>query len=289
MQANERWWVLLFIAPVMTLLLSLNIIPLIYSVWLAFHNWTIATRLSPPFVGVENFVKLFQDSRFGNSLLNTLVFMATAVSVEFLFGLAIALALTKRSIRGTRVFRTAVTIPMMIAPIVVGYTFRLLFHPSAGPINHFLSSVGMGWVNWIGSSKVALFSVCIADIWEWTPFMALILWSGIYSQPLDIHEAAMVDGASSWKLFRYVTLPLLTPIIMVCWMLRIVDAFRTFDIVYILTGGGPGFSSEVVSLYTYKTAFSFFKMGYAAAMSFILLIIAIIVVSQFFSKFIKQR
>lgn len=283
--------VILFFAfggPLLAMLFSLNIVPIAYSVWLSVHDWRPTTQLSPPFVGIGNFFQIFQDVRFGNSLMKTLLFIAGAISIEFILGLAIALAISKKEIRGKRLIRTVVSIPMMIAPLVIGFLFRLLFHPTAGVINYTLNSVGIASVEWVSSSRFSLVSIMIADIWEWTPFMVLIILSGVQALPVDIYEAAWIDGASRFQAFKFLTLPLLLPIISVGILLRIIDAFRTFDVVYVLTGGGPGISSELVSLYTYRVAFGYFKLGYAAAMSWILLCVTIAMINRFFTKLVGE-
>jgi len=195
-----------------------------------------------------------------------------------------ALCLSKK-IAGQSIIRTLFLIPLMLVPVVVAMVWKMLYHPSYGVINYLLSEVSFARINWLADKSVALYSVIITDIWEWTPLMFLILLSGILSLPEDPFEAAEIDGASKTQLFLYITLPLLKSIIAVALLIRVIDAFKLFDIIWVLTQGGPGISTETLSYYTYLKGFKHFDMGYAAALSFVLLGIVILMTTLFLKLF----
>ncbi|MEW6207924.1 MAG: sugar ABC transporter permease [Acidobacteriota bacterium] len=267
---REKSFPYLLIAPAVAVLLALSIYPLLYIIKISFQTgsgetvkWSLA-----------NFTRLFSDSFFRDALLHTLIYAAAALTLEFLIGLSLAL-LVDRPLRGRNVFRAVLLIPMMLPPVVVGVVWRLMFNPNFGAINGTLKSLGANTeqLTWTASPALALFSVICVDVWQWTPFMFLILLAGLQSIPQEPYEAAMVDGASWRQTFFHVTLPLLKPAILIALLLRTMDLLRVFDQIFILTEGGPGFATETVSLYIYRAAFRFFDFGYAAAMSFALLVL----------------
>jgi multiple sugar transport system permease protein len=264
---SDKFLALLLLAPTVLVLLSLTIYPLIYSITISFQsNSGNATW--------QNFTRLLSDQFFLSALAHTFVYAAIALTVEFLLGLGLALILDKE-IRGRQIFRTLLLVPMMLAPVVVGVVWRLMLNSNFGALNGTLKSFGINTENltWTASPKLAMASVIAAEVWQWTPFMFLILLAGLQAIPQEPYEAAIVDGSSAWQTFRYVTLPLLKPAILIALLLRTMDLLRVFDHIFIMTEGGPGFATETLSLYIYRTAFRFSNFGYAAAMSFVLLII----------------
>lgn len=276
-------------APAVLFLIAMSVGPLFYSIWLVLHDWTIMTRLAPPFVGLANFSTLFGDSRFWMALLRTLLFVAVTVGAQLLLGLIIALLLNRDDIIGTRLLRTLAIIPIMVTPVVVGYIFRLLFHPSAGPVNHLLETIGFGAAPWTSSSQWALPTVMLVDIWQWTPFMALILLAGLQSVPQEQIEAATLDGANRFQSFIHIVLPSLAGVIAIGLVLRSIDAFKLFDTLFIITGGGPGTASEMLSYYTYLTGFSFMRLSYAASMAWVQLIVIMILAQIFIRRVLFRR
>lgn len=264
---RERLFPYALLAPAIAVLLALTAYPLIFAVKVSLQTpsgrWTLA-----------NFTRLAADEFFRTALLQTLIYAAAALSIEFLLGLAVAL-LMDRQMRARNFFRALLLLPMMLPPVVVAVIWRLMFNSDFGVINGTLKTLGFdtSQVLWLSSPSTALPSVILVDIWQWTPFMFLILLAGLQAIPQEPYEAAMIDGSSPWQTFRHITLPLLKPAILVALLLRTMDLLRVFDHVFILTQGGPGFSTETISLYIYKTAFRFFDFGYAAAMSFVLLIL----------------
>lgn len=273
-RGSERSLPYLLIAPTVAVLVALSIYPLFYSVKISLQTgsgesvrWTFA-----------NFARLASDKFFLEALAHTFIYAAVALTFEFLLGLGLAIMLD-RSLRGRTLFRSALLIPMMLPPVVVGVVWRLMLNPDFGAVNGTLKSAGVNTeaLTWTASPALALASVIAVDVWQWTPFMFLVLLAGLQAIPQEPYEAAVIDGSSTWQTFRHVTLPLLKPAILIALLLRTMDLLRVFDQIFILTQGGPGFSTETVSLYIYRTAFRFFDFGYAAAMSFVLLLLTNIV------------
>jgi len=267
---SDRSLAYLLIAPTIAVLVALSIYPLIYAVKVSLQVETAAgTSWS-----LANFSRLAGDHFFRAALAHTLVYAVGALTIEFLIGLALAL-LMHSQMRARGLFRAALLVPMMLPAVVVGVVWRLLLNPNYGPVNSLIGSVGFPTerLTWTASPALAMMSVIAVDCWQWTPFMFLVLLAGLQAIPQEPYEAALIDGSSAWQTFVHVTLPLLKPAILIALLLRTMDLLRVFDQIFILTEGGPGFATETVSLYIYRTAFRFFDFGYAAALSFVLLII----------------
>jgi len=229
------------------------------------------------FIFAENYIKVFADPIFQTSLKNTAILVCVAVPIEMLLGLGMALMLNQ-DIKGRRFFRLLFLLPLMTTPIVVGNIWRLMYNSEFGLINYILISTGIlnKPVPILGQPETALFGIILIDIWEWTPFVMLILLSGLQALPTAPYEAALVDGASSLQIFKRITLPMLTPTLLVALLLRLMDAIKIFDVVYITTFGGPGLSTEIIGLTIYKEAFRKLNLGYASAMTVVVLFIVII-------------
>jgi multiple sugar transport system permease protein len=230
------------------------------------------------FVFAENYIKALTDPIFQTSLKNTAILVCIAVPIEMLLGLGIALMLNQ-DIKGKRFFRSLFLLPLMTTPIVVGNIWRLMYNSEFGLINYILTSIGIlsKPIPVLGQPETALFGIILIDIWEWTPFVMLIILSGLQALPTAPYEAALVDGASSLQIFRRITLPMLTPTLIVALLLRLMDAIKIFDVVYITTFGGPGLSTEIIGLTIYKEAFRKLNLGYASALTVIVLFVVIIV------------
>jgi multiple sugar transport system permease protein len=265
---RELVFPLLLLTPALAVLLSLSIYPLIYSITISLQretadglNWTLA-----------NFARLGSDSFFLTAMAHTFVYAAAALVFEFSIGLGLALLLNTQ-MRGRGFFRATLLVPMMLPTVVVGVVWRLMLNANFGAINGTLKEFGLNTesLTWTASPRLAFLSVIVVDVWQWTPFVFLVLLAGLQAIPQEPYEAALIDGSSRWQTFRYVTLPLLKPAILIALLLRTMDLLRVFDQIFILTEGGPGFATETISLYIYRTAFRFFDFGYAAAMSFVLL------------------
>ncbi len=262
----ERHLRILMLAPAMLVLLALSIFPSVYMFVAA------VTRISPnpdlpwEFAGAENFVRLLTDQQFHIGLRNTLVFTVSAVTIEFLLGLGLALLLDSY-VRRLNVLKTLLMLPMMLPPVAVAITWKLIYEPQFGVLNEIMFNLGLPPQAWAGDARLAMLSLVIADVWQWTPFMFLLMLAGLASLPIEPYEAAAIDGASAWRQFRDLTLPFLKPVIAIALLLRIMDALRLFDLVFILTGGGPADRTKTLSLYIYQVAYRFADQSYAAAIS----------------------
>lgn len=267
---KERALPYLLVAPAVAVLAALSVYPLVYAVRVSLQTGAgERSRWS-----LENFARLGTDRFFLDALGHTLVYALAALTLEFLLGLALAVLLN-RELRGRAWFRAGLLVPMMLPPVVAGVVWRLMLNPNFGAVNGTLKALGFGTdsLTWTASPRLALASVVAVDVWQWTPFVFLVLLAGLQAIPEEPYEAAALDGASEWQTFRHVTLPLLKPAILIALLLRTMDLLRVFDQIFILTEGGPGFATETVSLYIYRAAFRFGDFGYAAAMSFVLLLV----------------
>jgi len=265
---------LLMLLPVLVYLFVLTIVPLVYVWVLSFSEYDLSRSEEMAFVGLRNFYDCFQDVDFYNSLTVTLIYVASAVGIESVFGLGIALLLSKE-FWGFTVFRSLIILPMMCTPVVAGIVWRYILSPEAGIANYFLSVLKIPPLVWLGDPNLAMVSVVFVDIWQWTPFVVMVLIAGILSLPKEPYEAAVIDGASNWQVFYYITLPLLKNVILITILLRVIDAFKIFDQIWVLTKGGPALRTEVLSIFIYRIGLRFFSMGSAAALSIVMLFIVI--------------
>ena len=258
----------LLVAPALVVLLTLSIYPLLYSITISLQQQTTSGVVW----SLVHFKRLASDGFFQTAMAHTFVYAIVALTCEFLLGLGLALLLNQQ-IRGRGLFRASLLVPMMLPTVVVGVVWRLLLHPNFGAINGTLKQFGISTehLTWTAAPRLAFLAVIAVDVWQWTPFVFLVLLAGLQAIPQEPYEAALIDGSTRWQTFRHVTLPLLKPAILIVLLLRTMDLLRVFDQIFILTEGGPGFATEMISLYIYRTAFRFFDFGYAAAMSFVLL------------------
>jgi len=272
----------LFVLPGILWVLAFTIYPLIRSLFLSFTN----TRMGKTgeFVGLHNYIRALGDYRFLNSVWVTVFFVVC--SVVFTVGLGLGLALIfNRPIRGQRVFRSLFTMPMFTAPIALGYLGLTIFHEDVGAVNTILRALGVANLPAWGSDVwTARMAIVIVDVWQWTPFCFLVLLAGLSALPEEIYEAAVLDTSSGWDTFRFITLPLLTPVLFTVTMLRMVEAFKMLDIPFSMTNGGPGSSTQTMSFYIYLTGLRNFNQGYASAMAYFLLIAMMIIAMIFFRR-----
>jgi multiple sugar transport system permease protein len=277
-----------FLLPTVILILALSIFPLVFSFALAFVSWDLS-RLEGGvrFIGLQNFLTLVSDTRFWNTTRVTVLFVVGAVALEYVLGLGVALLLSQE-IRFRRFFRVAFLMPMMLTPAAVGYLGRMLFNESQGPINDIIRRLGGPTVPWTSDASLALPSLILVDAWEWTPFVMIVLLAGLQSLPTDVFEAARVDGASSWQVFRWVTFPLLAPVSVTAVLIRALEAFKLFDIVAVMTGGGPGTATETVTWYAYIVGMANGNLGYASAIAYSLLVM-VTIFSLIFLNSLRSR
>jgi multiple sugar transport system permease protein len=277
----------LLLVPGVVVLLSLVMYPMVRSIWVSLHTWYLAKPQQFPFVGLRNYYQLLvEDHVFKIALRNTMIIVIVAVPAEFFLGLLLATQLNREDIKGRKIFRAILVLPIAIMPVVVGVLWKFMLHPRYGIMNFGLGLLGIRPVQWVADPRFALISVMVVDIWEWTPFMVLVLYAGFISLPREPVEAALIDGASNWQLFIYISLPLILPIVVVAILIRIMDIIKMFDIVYVLTRGGPGDSTELLSLYDFRIGLNYFYMGKAAALSWIIVIL-VSILAQVFLRMVK--
>ncbi len=269
---------LIFLLPTIICLLIVIIVPMIYSLAISFTNYNLIFPEQTRFIGLNNFERLIFDYRFLHSLEFTFIFTATAVGLECFIGLGLALLVNQKQIRGKRVIIILMILPIVMSPVIVGHIWKFLLSYDYGAINYLGATLNIFEPQgWLSNPSLTLFSILIVDIWQWAPFMFLIIFACLRGISRQVHDAADIDGASRWQHFRYVTLPLLKGGIIIATILRSIDALKIFDTIFVLTKGGPGIISESTSIYTYYTNFRFFNMGYASAASWFFLIIIIVI------------
>jgi multiple sugar transport system permease protein len=260
---HQRW---LFPAPAVIFIVLMMIFPLAYTLWNSFSGWSLTAGRPNTFIGPQNYFDLMRDGRFWNAVWNTFYFTALAMALEMTLGVAMALLIDARDYPGKRIVTSILLLPMMATPVAVAMVWLLMFEPTAGVINFVLGQLGLPKQLWIAGSATVIPSLVLVDVWEWTPLITLIVLAGLAGLPSEPFEAARVDGASYWQTLWRVTLPMLLPTISVAGLLRFIDCIKTFDIIYGMTGGGPGFSSETLNIYTYNQAFYYFNFGYASSL-----------------------
>lgn len=289
-QTLNRWTPYAFLAPAVLIMGIGLLYPVAYSAYTSFFDWRMgASADTATFSGLDNYIWLVSNTLVRESLIVTLTFAFVVVVAEVTLGVGLALFLD-RPMRGMSFFRTIFILPMMIAPIVVGLVWRYIYHPTVGPLNQTLNAIGLPSVPWLSSPDVALLSIIIADIWQWTPFIFILSLAALQSLPRSALEAARIDGANTWQTIFYVKLPLMMPVIVVATLLRLIDAFKVLEVVYIMTNGGPGTSTEILSLRIYKEAFISYELGRASAISnMLLLLVMLITLAMFFFTKLRER
>lgn len=278
MASQSRRVGLLFVFPLVLLFLALTIYPFLYMLYISFFDYNLAGGGSPVFYGFRNYAAILTDPIATSTLEFTLRLVLIALPVEILFGLGAALL--ARDIFGGRLVRSLILLPMMIPAVVTGVAWKMLYSFDFGPLNYILSLFNITKQSWLGDYYMAQLSVIIAEIWQWTPFVFLILYAGLQATPWEIVEAARIDGAGTWGVVRYIEIPLLRPLILVVFLIRLIDILKLFDIIYMITWGGPGSATHTFSYYIYKVGLSYgWDVGYAAALSVVLLIVVAILMN----------
>jgi multiple sugar transport system permease protein len=262
-----RW----FLLPGLVFLFAIDLIPLAYSAWVSFYSWWLIRPRDIRFVGLANYTRFADDPEFSRAVVVTTLFTAGAVLVEFLAGLGLAL-LFAQPFKFLRPIRVLLLLPLFVVPVVGATMWRVIFHPELGVLNYYLAAVGLGPLPWLSDPRLALVSITLVDAWRTIPFMFLVMYAGLEVLPSELFEAAAVDGASAWQSFRHITVPLLTYIMLLAILIRGMDAFREFDIIFVLTGGGPGTATQTMQMLNYR-AFGLGHMGEANAIGIVTLII----------------
>jgi ABC-type sugar transport system permease subunit len=274
-RAEETRVAWIFVAPAIGAIALIAIFPLGWTLWESLHHHDLRMPwLGKPFIGVENYLDIVRDARFRSAMGHTAFFTVVTVTLEIVLGLFLALAMN-RAFRGRGAVRAAILVPWSIPTVVAGLLWRFLFDSQSGPISPALQRAGITDqpLVWFVDAATAWIPVIVADVWKTTPFVALLILAGLQNIPHELYEAAAVDGASRATQFRRVTLPMLRPALLVALIFRTMDAFRVFDLVYVLTGGGPGTATEPIALYTFNALFQNLRSGYASALSVIVFVV----------------
>jgi multiple sugar transport system permease protein len=286
---NDQRFARTMVGPAVAVLFLVTIAPLLFSLGVSFTNLQFSSPQPMRWVGIDNYFALVtKDTRFQSALVRTLLFVLAGVVTQTVIGYIIA-SLLSRVRRNRALLLSPILIPAVISPVVAGWQGRMIFNASYGPLNAILAGFGIHGPAWLASPQTSLVSVFLTDTWQWTPFLALVILAAIESQPQELIEAARLDGAHGWSMFRRITLPLILPVTGIGILLRGVDLFKTFDLVYILTQGGPGNSSETLTFFTYLAGFKFFNPSYASAMSFIQLVVVTVAANGFLRFMSTQR
>jgi multiple sugar transport system permease protein len=268
----RRYWP--FVVPAGLVVFAVIVFPWIFTLYMSVHEWKVGGDVT--FVGLANYLRLPNDDRFMWSVVRTLYFTVLAVVFPVALGVAAAVCFHRNfPLRGLA--RTIFILPMMATPVAIALVWTMMFHPQAGVLNYILTSLGLPPSMWSYASDTVIPTLVLVETWQWTPLVMLIVLGGLASLPTDPFEAARIDGASGWDTFRHLTVPLVWPHIIVATVIRTIDALKAFDLIFVISGGGPGTSSETINLYLYQTAFAFYNMGYAAAMTVVFFVIILLI------------
>ncbi len=280
---RDRWratgWK--FAAPGLSMIAIVMGFPLVYAVLLSLSAFTLIHPKLEPYVGLENFRVVFSDPYFWHSVWITVKYSAVTVAGEFVLGLAIALVLN-RVVRLKAVYFAILTVPMAMSPVSVGLIWHMLLQPNLGIVNRLLDWSGIGGVDWLGDPSLAFWTVVFVDVWQQVSFVILILAAGLASLPRDPYEAAQVDGAGEFSQFWHLTLPMLRPVAAIAIIIQLINETRTYDLVYVLTRGGPGIATDLLSYFAYRQAFLGLTINQGAAVSFFLLLMVLVLTVVFF-------
>ena len=277
---------LVLLGPAALYLIAFSLFPLIYSLRISFTDLA-AAGASGAWVGLDNSARLFQDEFFWNAALNSALMVGFAVAIQLVLGTALALFFNLH-LKGSWIVRGALVLPMLVTPVVVGVLWRALLNPDWGIVNWALAQIGIGPINWLGSTEWAIRTLILVDVWQWTPFVFLIVFARLQALPHEVFEAAQVDGASRFQMLRRVTLPLLVPAIAFAGIFRAIDAFRSFDLVYGLSYGGPARSTTTLSFLSFQNGFQFQEYGYAAATAYVM-VIALVIATTLLLRVVRVR
>ncbi|TIP93418.1 MAG: sugar ABC transporter permease [Mesorhizobium sp.] len=273
-----------FVVPALVVVSAVIVFPWAFTLWMSVNRWTLGQSRS--FAGMENYLRLASDPRFWESLVHTLTYTSLSVAAPMLLGTVAALIFDARfPLRG--LLRGVFVMPMMATPVAVALVWTMMFHPQLGVLNYLLSLVGIPAQEWIFNANTVIPSLVAVETWQWTPLVMLIVLGGLASVPREPFESAEIDGANAWQQFRYLTLPMIAPFLMIALIIRTIDALKSFDIIYAMTQGGPGTASETINIYLYNTAFSYYDIGYGSAMAVVFFIV--IVALSFILLMLRQR
>lgn len=273
-----------FVIPALVVISAVIVFPWVFTLWMSAHRWTLGQEQS--FIGFENYIRLASDIRFWESLWHTLIYTVLSVVAPLILGTLAALVFDAQfPLRGF--LRGVFVMPMMATPVAIALVWTMMFHPQLGVLNYLLSFIHIGPLEWIYNQSTVIPSLVLVETWQWTPLVMLIVLGGLAAVPREPYESAEIDGANAWQKFRYLTMPMIAPFLMIAVIIRSIDAVKSFDIIYAMTQGGPGTASETINIYLYNTAFAYYDIGYGSAMAVVFFII--IVALSFVLLMVRQR
>ncbi len=261
-----------FVIPALVVIAAVIVFPWVFTLWMSAQRWTLGQEQS--FIGLDNYIRLASDARFWESLWHTLVYTTLSVVAPLFLGTLAALLFDAQfPLRGF--LRGVFVMPMMATPVAIALVWTMMFHPQLGVLNYLLSLIGIGPLEWIYNQSTVIPSLVLVETWQWTPLVMLIVLGGLAAVPREPYESAEIDGANAWQKFRYLTMPMIAPFLMIAVIIRSIDAVKSFDIIYAMTQGGPGTASETINIYLYNTAFAYYDIGYGSAMAVVFFIVII--------------
>jgi multiple sugar transport system permease protein len=265
-----------FIWPAVFIVLAVSIFPLIYSLTTSFMSFRLVPPTPPRFVGVDNYTSLLQNARFWTVIATTSLIAFVSVAIQYVVGFGLALALHAK-VPGERLFRISFLLPMFVAPVAVALIARQVFNPTMGPLNAVMTQLGFPNLPFLTEPAWALGCIIAVEVWQWTPFVTLMLLAGLQTLPDDVYEAAALENATTWQQFWSITFPMLLPISAAVVFIRLIESYKIMDTVFVMTGGGPGITTETLTLFAYQEGFKKFNLGYTSALSFLFLIVITVI------------
>ncbi len=265
-----------FIWPALLIVLVISIFPLIYSLTTSFMSLRLVPPIPARFVGFGNYSELLQNPRFWQVTWTTTVIAVTSVVLQYVIGFSVALALNRR-VPGEGLFRVSFLLPMLVAPVAVALIARQLLNPTMGPLNEVMTFFGFPNLPFLTQTYWAIGAIIAVEVWQWTPFVILMLLAGLQTLPDDVYEAAALENASPWQQFTGITFPMMLPISAAVVFIRLIESYKIIDTVFVMTGGGPGISTETLTLFAYQEGFKKFNLGYTSALSFLFLIVITVI------------
>ena len=276
-----------FLAPSIFFIVAMIIAPLVYNFSLSFTDWTMAVNKAPKFIGLANYIEVFKEPRFINSVGRTLIFSVIAIALEAILGIALAV-LINRKFHGRRIVQALMLLPVVATPVALGMAWKLILEPSIGFANVVVTALGFEARKFLATTSFeSMLVLILIDVWEWTPLIMLMVYAGLNTIPQDPYESALIDGANKWQTFTQISLPLASSSILIAILMRLIDVVKTFDIIYATTQGGPNFATENINIYAYLNMFGYYEFGKAAAIS-VLFFIVVMAIGGGFLK-VKEK
>ena len=273
-----------FVVPALVVVLAVIIFPWVFTIWMSLNQWKVGSPTT--FVGLANYLRLPNDPRFVEAVGHTVVYTALSVLLPLILG-TFAAVVFHANFPGRGFLRGVFIMPMMATPVAIALVWTMMFHPQLGVLNYLLSLVGLPAQLWVFHPATVIPSLVLVETWQWTPLVMLIVLGGLAAIPIEPYESAQIDGASFWQMFRYITLPLITPFLFIAAMIRMIDAVKSFDIIFAITQGGPGSASETINLYLYSVAFIYYDLGYGSAIAVVFFILIVLLAAVLL--YLRQR